>query len=82
MVIRHQWGWWVNHLPSSFMKHVYLMTRSVRVCKHKSWTNNIKGRVDVHRIGVLEGQDVEVILVTEMLAHPFYAHVVGYLKNR
>lgn len=56
------------------------MTGSVRVGKYKTRPNDIEGGINVHWIGVFKGDDVHSVVRSEMLTHPFNAHVVCNLK--
>ena len=58
-----------------------LTTGPVWVGQHQAWSYDVEGGVDVHGVGVFEGDDVDIVLWSEVAAHPFNPHVVCYLDR-
>lgn len=55
---------------------LYLVTWAIRVWKHQSWSNDIKSGINVHRVRVLEWDDVDVVVWAQVATHPFNSHVI------
>ena len=68
------------YLPACLVEHFDLIARSFWVSDHQSRSNDIEGGIDVHRIGVIEAQNMDPILVTQVTSHPFNPKVVGHLQ--
>ena len=64
------------------MKHVNLMTGTVRVDDQQAWTNGIDSRVNVHYIRIVKGKKMYVILISQVAFHPLNSKVVGHLGNK
>ena len=59
-----------------------LTTGPVGVGQHQSRSDDVEGGVDVHGVGVLEGDDVDLVIRSEVAAHPFDPHVVCNLDRK
>lgn len=58
------------------------MTRSVRVGKHKTRSNDIEGGINMHWIGIFKGDDMHSVVWSKMPTHPFNAQIVCNLKMK
>ena len=63
------------------MEHINLVTWAVRVSKDKAWGKEVEGGIRVHRVGVLEGDDMNIVLVSQVTLHPLYPKHVGNLQD-
>lgn len=48
----------------------YLATRAVRVGKNQSRSDDVESSIDVHRVWVLERDDVDLVVRGQMTPHP------------
>ena len=67
------------YLPSSLPEHVQLVARSVRVGDDQPRPDDVEGGVNVHRVGVLERQLMDAILISKMTSHPLDAKLISHL---
>ena len=73
----------MHYLPACAVEHVYLVARAVWVREYESWANDVERAIDVHGVGVFEGQGVYPdTLLGKMAPHPFYTHEVGDLARK
>ncbi len=53
---------------------------TIRVGDHQSWANDVERGVNVHGVGVLERDNVDVIGFSQVALQPFDSKVVGDLR--
>ncbi len=68
-------------MPTSLVKQLNLVTWPIWIAEDQSGTDDIECSVDVHRIGIFEGEDVDFVFFTEMSLQPLDASIVGYLSG-
>lgn len=54
----------------------HLATWAIRVGEHQARPNDVEGGINVHGIGVLEGNDVHLVRGSKVSSHPFNTHVI------
>lgn len=57
-----------------------LTTGPIRVGQHQPRADDVKGGVDVHGVGIFEGDDVDLVGGSEVTSHPLDAHEVCNLS--
>ena len=61
------------------MEHAQLVAWTVWISNDQPRAYDVEGCVNVHGIGVLEADDVDVVAVPEVPFHPLDPKVVGHL---
>ena len=82
MVVRNEWRGRLDHCPAGLVKHVNLIARPVGIGQHQPWPNDVESRIDMHWVGILEGDCVHTIFAAQMTPQPFYSRVVCHLWKR
>ena len=68
-----------TNLPSGSVEHAQLVAWTVWISNDQPRAYDVEGCVNVHGIGVLEADDVDVVAVPEVPFHPLDPKVVGHL---
>ena len=70
----------MHHSPSRLLKHVDLVAGTVWVRQHQPRPYDVKGSIDVHRVGVLKADRMHPNTARRQVAlHPLYPHEVSHL---
>ena len=71
-----------THILTSTVKHINLIAGTVRVGYGHARSDDVEGGVNVHGVGVLEGEDVKTVVVSEVSSHPLNPHHVCNLNDK
>ncbi len=69
-------------MPTSLVKQLNLVTWPIRIAEDQTGTDDIECSVDVHRIWIFEGEDVDFVFFTKMSLQPLDASIVGNLRGK
>lgn len=53
--------WGLHYIPTGLLEKIDLFARSVWVGKNESFADNIKRCINVHRIGVFEAHEMQLL---------------------
>ena len=72
--------WSINHFPTSFDKYtVGLVATAFRDLHQQSRLQECVGGIYMHWVGVIEGENVDIVPVSQVAPHPLNPKAVSHL---